>query len=80
MKNFLRKQLNETLSWLLITSHKIPCGMKLGIVLLLGIRGTFRLSQKKETSPYSELYQNKVCKVHKNHSHNTSKHFSASKS
>lgn len=80
MKNFLRKQLSETLSWLLITNHQIPCGMKHGILLLLHIRETFKLSQKKETSPYSKLYQNKVCKVHKGHSHNASKHFTASKS
>lgn len=50
MQNFLRKEFDETLSWLLFTNHKIPCGMKLGILLLLHIRGTFKLSHKKK--PY----------------------------
>lgn len=79
MQNFLRKQLNETLSWLLITNHRIPCGMKLGIFLLLRVRGTFKLSHKKKPHLILSYIKTKLIKYIRIIVINASKHFTASK-
>lgn len=79
MQNFLRKQLNETLSWLLITNHRISCGMKLGILLLLRVRGTLKLSHKKKPHLILSYIKTKLIKYIRIIVINASKHFTASK-